>query len=132
MASFNSINGRKMHGNGALLTGLLREELGFDGVVVGDWNGHGQIDGCTNSDCPQALLAGLDIYMVPEDWKALHASLVAQVRDGKIPLARVDEEVMRVLHLKQRAGRSEERRVGTEGGSTCGSRWWPSHYKKKI
>jgi len=104
MASFNSINGRKMHGNGALLTGLLREELGFDGVVVGDWNGHGQIDGCTNSDCPQALLAGLDIYMVPEDWKALHESLVAQVRDGTIPMARVDEAVMRVLRLKQRAG----------------------------
>lgn len=104
MASFNSINGSKMHGNGVLLTGLLRGELGFDGVVVGDWNGHGQIDGCTNSDCPQALLAGLDIYMVPEDWKALHANMVAQVRGGTIPMARVDEAVMRVLRLKQRAG----------------------------
>src|SRR3990167_1569644 len=104
MASFNSINGQKMHGNGALLTGLLRGELGFDGIVVGDWNGHGQIDGCTNSDCPQTLLAGLDIYMVPEDWKALHASLLAQAHNGTIPMARVDEAVMRVLRLKQRAG----------------------------
>ncbi|MBA4164316.1 MAG: 1,4-beta-D-glucan glucohydrolase [Erythrobacter sp.] len=104
MASFNSINGLKMHGNGALLTGLLRGELGFDGIVVGDWNGHGQIDGCTNSDCPQALLAGLDIYMVPEDWKALHASLLAQAHNGTIPMARIDEAVMRVLRLKQRAG----------------------------
>src|SRR3546814_774529 len=104
MASFNSINGLKMHGNGALLAGLLRGELGFDGIVVGDWNGHGQIDGCTNSNCPQALLAGLDIYMVPEDWKALHASLVAQAHNGTIPMARIDEAVMRVLRLKQRAG----------------------------
>ena len=56
------------------------------GVVVGDWNGHAQIPGCTNSNCPQALLAGLDIYMVPDDAKALHASLLAQVKDGTIVL----------------------------------------------
>lgn len=104
MASFNSINGTKMHGNGPLLTGALRGDLGFDGVVVGDWNGHGQIQGCTNADCPQAMLAGLDIYMVPEDWKALHANLVAQVKDGTIPMARIDEAVMRVLRLKQDLG----------------------------
>ncbi|GAA4035756.1 glycoside hydrolase family 3 protein [Erythrobacter jejuensis] len=104
MASFNSINGQKMHGNKALLTDLLRGEMGFDGLVVGDWNGHGQIKGCTNTDCPQALLAGLDVYMVPEDWKGLYETLVKQVRDGTIPMARVDEAVARVLRIKQRAG----------------------------
>ncbi len=104
MASFNSINGTKMHGNGPLLTGELRGNLGFEGLVVGDWNGHGQVTGCTNSDCPQALLAGLDVYMVPEDWKALHVSLTAQVKDGTIPMARLDEAVLRVLRLKQQIG----------------------------
>jgi beta-glucosidase len=104
MASFNSINGTKMHGNKPLLTDQLRGTLGFSGVVVGDWNGHGQIEGCTNADCPQALLAGLDIYMVPEDWKALHASLVAQVKDGTIPMARLDEAVLRVLRMKAQLG----------------------------
>jgi beta-glucosidase len=104
MASFNSINGTKMHGNKPLLTDQLRGKLGFGGVVVGDWNGHGQIEGCTNSDCPQALMAGLDIYMVPEDWKALHASLVARVKDGTIPMARLDEAVLRVLRMKSQLG----------------------------
>lgn len=104
MASFNSINGTKMHGNAPLLTGLLRGRMGFNGVVVGDWNGHAQIPGCTNSNCPQALLAGLDIYMVPDDAKALHASLLTQVKDGTIPMARVDEAVSRVLRMKLRAG----------------------------
>ena len=104
MASFNSINGTKMHGNAPLLTGLLRGKMGFTGVVVGDWNGHAQIPGCTVSDCPQALLAGLDVYMVPDDAKALHASLLAQVKDGTIPLARLDEAVGRVLRMKLRAG----------------------------
>lgn len=104
MASFNSVNGRKMHGNQAMLTGVLRDELGFEGVVVGDWNGHAQVAGCTVTDCPQALLAGLDIYMVPDDWKGLMESLVAQVRDGTIPMARLDQAVGRVLRMKLRAG----------------------------
>lgn len=104
MASFNSINGRKMHGNKPLLTDVLRGGMGFDGLVVGDWNGHGQIKGCTVTDCPQSLMAGLDIYMVPDDWKALMESLTAQVEDGTIPMSRVDEAVTRVLRVKQRAG----------------------------
>jgi beta-glucosidase len=104
MASFNSINGRKMHGNKELLTDVLRGQMGFDGLVVGDWNGHAQIKGCTVTDCPQSLMAGLDIYMVPDEWKVLMETLIAQVKDGTIPMARVDEAVTRVLRVKQRAG----------------------------
>ena len=104
MASFNSINGEKMHGNKSLLTDVLRSELGFDGLVVGDWNGHGQVAGCTNTDCPQSLLAGLDIYMVPDDWKGLLETTVTQVKDGTIPMARLDEAVTRILRVKMRAG----------------------------
>ncbi len=104
MASFNSINGRKMHGNEELLTGVLRQQMGFDGLVVGDWNGHGQVAGCTVTDCPQSLLAGLDIYMVPDDWQGLMETLIAQVQDGTIPMARIDEAVTRVLRVKYRAG----------------------------
>ena len=108
MASFNSINGRKMHGNKDMLTDVLRGELGFEGLVVGDWNGHGQVKGCTNTDCPQSLLAGLDIYMVPDDWKGLLETLVSQVEDGTIPMAKLDEAVSRVLRLKMRAGLLDE------------------------
>ena len=100
MASFSSVNGEKMHGSTALLTGVLRHELGFGGLVVGDWNGHGELTGCTNSDCPKALLAGVDVYMVPEDWKGLYTNLLRQVRDGTVPIARVDEAVVRVLRVK--------------------------------
>ncbi|MDE1467603.1 glycoside hydrolase family 3 protein [Aurantiacibacter sp. D1-12] len=104
MASFNSINGRKMHGNEELLTEVLRGEMGFDGLVVGDWNGHGQVAGCTVTDCAQSLMAGLDIYMVPDDWRELTETLIAQVNDGTIPMERVDEAVTRVLRVKYRAG----------------------------
>jgi beta-glucosidase len=104
MASFSSINGAKMHGSHPFLTDLLRGNMGFDGLVVGDWNGHGQLRGCTNSNCPQALLAGLDIYMVPEDWRALHSSLMTQVADGTIPMSRLEEAVRRILRVKLRMG----------------------------
>ena len=110
MASFSSINGVKMHGSAEFLTGLLRGQMGFDGLVVGDWNGHGQIPGCTNSNCPQALLAGLDVYMVPEEWRALHATLMTQVSDGTIPMSRLDEAVRRVLRVKLRMGLFERGR----------------------
>ena len=100
MASFSSVNGEKLHGSAALLTGVLRKELGFGGLVVGDWNGHGEIAGCTNTDCPKSLLAGVDVYMVPEDWKGLYTTLLRQVRDGTIPMSRIDEAVARVLRVK--------------------------------
>ncbi len=110
MASFSSINGVKMHGSRPFLTDLLRGQMGFDGLVVGDWNGHGQLPNCTNSNCPQSLLAGLDIYMVPEDWRALHATLLTQVADGTIPMGRLDEAVRRILAVKLRMGLFERGR----------------------
>ncbi len=104
MASFNSFHGRKMHGHGPMLTDVLRGRMGFDGVVVGDWNGHGQVAGCSNTDCAASLNAGLDLYMAPDSWKGLYASLLRQVRDGDVTLQRLDEAVARILRVKLRAG----------------------------
>lgn len=104
MASFSSVNGEKMHGSKALLTDVLRGEMGFDGFVIGDWNGHAEIPGCTATNCPDSLLAGVDMYMAPDSWKGLYNSLLAQVKDGAIPMARLDEAVTRILTVKVRAG----------------------------
>ncbi len=102
MASYNSWHGVKMHANEALLTEVLKGQMGFDGFIMGDWNAHGQIPGCTNSDCPAAFNAGLDIFNAPQDWKALHANLVREVNDGTIPKARLDDAVRRILRVKIR------------------------------
>ncbi len=105
MASFNSWNGSKIHGDQYLLTDVLKNRMGFDGFIVGDWNGHGQIPGCTNDNCPQAANAGLDIYMVPTAaWKPLYYNLIKQVEAGEISMARVDDAVRRILRVKKRAG----------------------------
>ena len=104
MASFSSVNGEKMHGAKGLLTDLLRDDMGFDGFVIGDWNGHGEIPGCTATDCPDALLAGVDMYMAPDSWKGIYETLLAQVKNGTVPMARLDEAVTRILTVKIRAG----------------------------
>ena len=105
MASFNSWHGKKNHGNKYLLTDVLKEKMGFDGFVVGDWNGHGQVKGCSNESCPQAINAGLDIFMVPTDaWKPLYENTIAQVKSGEIAQARIDDAVSRILRVKFRAG----------------------------
>ena len=104
MASFSSWNGSKLHGNRSLLTGVLKERMGFDGFLVGDWNAHGQVDGCTNTDCPASIIAGLDMFMAPDSWKALYATTLAHVKAGTLPVARLDDAVRRVLRVKLRAG----------------------------
>lgn len=104
MATFNSVNGVKVHGSEALLDDMLRSQFGFQGMVVSDWNGIEQVPGCSASSCPQAVNAGIDMVMVPYDWKTLHANLIAQVEQGQISQARLDEAVLRVLEFKSAIG----------------------------
>ncbi len=104
MASFSTWNGAKHHGNRSLLTDVLKGRMGFAGLVVGDWNGHGQIPGCTVTDCPAAINAGLDLYMAPDSWKDLYANTLREARAGIIPAARIDDAVRRILRVKLRLG----------------------------
>lgn len=104
MASFNSINGNKIHGDKAILTGLLRDELDFKGVLVSDWNGIAQVPGCSNSSCAQAINAGIDVVMVPNDWRTFIDTTVKQVRAGTIAESRIDDAVLRILTFKEWLG----------------------------
>lgn len=104
MVSFSSWQGVKMTGNHSLVTGVLKERMDFGGFVVSDWNAHGQVAGCTNEACPQALMAGVDMYMAPDTWKPIYADLLARAKAGTIPMARIDEAVARILRVKARLG----------------------------
>ena len=104
MTSFSGWNGVKNHGNRSLMTDVLKGRMGFEGLVVGDWNAHGQIPGCTTTDCPQALNAGLDLYMAPDSWRGLYDSLVREAKDGTVPTARLDDAVRRILRVKAKLG----------------------------
>ncbi|MFC5439061.1 glycoside hydrolase family 3 protein [Rhodanobacter ginsenosidimutans] len=104
MASFSSWNGEKMSGHKGLLTDVLKGRMDFQGFVVGDWNGHGQVPGCTNEDCPQAINAGMDMFMAPDSWRGLYKNTLAEVKSGVIPMSRLDDAVSRILRVKMRLG----------------------------
>lgn len=110
MASFSSVRGEKTTGDRDLLTVALKERMGFDGLLVGDWNAHGQLPGCTNISCPAAINAGLDMFMAPDSWKGLYENTLAQARSGEIGRARLDDAVRRILRVKLRAGLFEKGR----------------------
>jgi len=104
MASFSSWNGEKLHGHKYLLTDVLKTRLGFDGFVVGDWNGHEQLETCSLTSCETAINAGVDMMMVPNDWKGFIESTLEQVKRGAISAQRLDDAVRRILRVKLRAG----------------------------
>lgn len=107
MASYNGWHGIKMHENEVLLTDVLKGRMGFNGYIIGDWNAHEEIPGCTRMDCPAAINAGVDMMMPPTDWRAFHAATVAHVKAGDIAMSRIDDAVRRILRVKKLVGMFE-------------------------
>ncbi|MDD1781907.1 glycoside hydrolase family 3 C-terminal domain-containing protein [Enterovibrio sp. ZSDZ35] len=118
MTSFNSwhddanydvmnteVYNKKLHGSKYIVNDVLKDKMGFDGLVVTDWNGHSEINGSTAGNSPQAVLAGNDIFMVTarKDWQAFYRNVIHQVNDGLIPMSRIDDAVTRILRVKMRA-----------------------------
>jgi beta-glucosidase len=110
MASYSSWQNQKMHGNRRLLTDVLKGRMGFEGFVVGDWNGHAQVPGCASDHCSAAFNAGVDMFMAPYNWQSLYANTLAEVRSGEISRARLDDAVRRILRVKLKLGLFETAR----------------------
>ncbi len=87
-----------------ILTGLLRQELGFRGIIITDAMNMKAITGLGESGqtAKSALLAGVDIILMPDHMPSAYNALLSAVKDGEIPVARVDESVRRILALKLR------------------------------
>jgi beta-glucosidase len=100
MVSFSSINGEKLHGSKALVTDLLKTELGFKGVVITDWEGI-QMGGLS---LKQGLDAGIDMFMFAQSWKTSLPEIIALVEDGHVSVSRIDDAVTRILKMKLKLG----------------------------
>lgn len=106
MISYGSWNGTRMHVHRELITGLLKEHMGFDGLVISDWEAIDLVPACSLQSCPEAVNAGIDMFMFGDRaaWKGFIENTLEQVKDGTIPAERIDEAVTRILRVKMRAG----------------------------
>lgn len=127
MITFNSWNGQKLHGHEYMINNVLKGQMGFDGLVLSDWNGISQVQGCTKSSCAKAINAGIDMVMVPEKWKEFIANTVYQVQNREIPVQRIDDAVLRILRVKLRAGLFDKGRPSQRPGAVPFSIGHASH-----
>ncbi|GAA3961048.1 beta-glucosidase H [Actinoplanes auranticolor] len=95
MSAYNGVNGQPMASNGRLQSDILKDEWGFDGIVVSDWR--------AARETVPAALGGLDIAM-PAMENPWGAKLVAAVRAGEVAEELIDDKVRRVLRLAGRVG----------------------------
>ena len=109
MVNSGDINGVPVHASHYLLTDVLRNELGFRGLVVSDWEDIKKLVtehrvAATEKEATRiAVMAGIDMSMVPSDY-SFSDNLIALVKEGAVPQARIDEAVARILRLKFELG----------------------------
>lgn len=105
MASYNSVDGVKCHENKHLLTDVLKNELGFTGFVVSDYNAIEQTSGATYKDQVELCVnAGIDMFMEPNTWKECMETLLELVAEGRVTEERINDAVTRILRVKFTAG----------------------------
>ena len=111
MISYNSWHGKKLHGHKYLINDILKQELGFKGFVVSDWAGINEIDKDYKASIIKSINAGIDMVMVPGSLNPDHDSYddfirlaIESVKEGSIPMNRIDDAVTRILKIKKKIG----------------------------
>ncbi|MEO8533649.1 MAG: glycoside hydrolase family 3 N-terminal domain-containing protein [Flavobacterium sp.] len=105
MVSSGEINGTPVHSSKHLITDILKNELGFEGVVVTDWkdiiylNTRHKVAETKRDAVRIAVMAGIDMSMVPEEF-TFYTDLVDLVKKGEVPMSRIDDAVTRILRMK--------------------------------
>ncbi|WP_461256551.1 glycoside hydrolase family 3 protein [Treponema sp. R80B11-R83G3] len=120
MPSFSSVNGVKMHESKNLLTDLLKEEMGFEGFIISDWAAITQLSGGNyKAQIANAINAGVDMVMATNgsgSWINFIKYLKELVNEGTVPMARIDDAVLRILRFKWRIGLFEETPLTKKAG----------------
>jgi len=100
MPSYSSWNGVKVSGDKHLLTEILKQELGFQGFLISDYNAIDQVDKDYKKAVGMSINAGMDMAMAPNTYKKFFLTLKELVREGRVPMSRIDDAVTRILRVK--------------------------------
>lgn len=104
MVSYNSWNGVKMTGHRYMLTEVLKNELGFEGIVISDYNAIDQVHPDYKTAIELSINAGIDMAMVPTRYREFFRLLKELVEEGRVPMERIDDAVLRILRVKYAMG----------------------------
>ena len=104
MPSYSSWNGIKCSANRHLLTEILKQELGFQGFLISDYNALDQIDPDFKKSLEISINAGMDMVMLTDKYAAFCQRVQELVNEGKVPMSRIDDAVTRILRVKFAAG----------------------------
>ncbi|MDG1906367.1 MAG: glycoside hydrolase family 3 protein [Arenicella sp.] len=104
MASFNSWNGDKCHGHKQLLTDVLKDEMGFEGFIISDWDGIDYLSEDYYDAVGKGVNAGIDMFMVSVEWIEFISHVRNHVLNGTVSMQRIDDAVRRILLTKFAAG----------------------------
>jgi len=100
MPSYNSWNGVKVSGSKDLLTDILKNEIGFQGFLISDYNAVDQITKDYKTAIGISINAGMDMVMVPDHYREFIKNLKELANDGTVPMSRIDDAVTRILRVK--------------------------------
>ncbi len=111
MPSYSSVNGVKCSANRRFLTEILKQEMGFEGFLISDYNAIDQIKpGDYKGSVEISINAGMDMVMVPYHYPYFFKFLKESVNEGKVPLSRIDDAVTRILRVKFAMGLFDKNR----------------------
>ena len=100
MPSYSSWNGVKCSASKRLLTEILKDELGFQGFLISDYSAIDQVSKNYKEAVRISINAGMDMVMVPSRYREYIKDLKALVKEGKVPMSRIDDAVLRILRVK--------------------------------
>jgi beta-glucosidase len=100
MPSYSSWNGVKCSGSKRLLTEILKDELKFNGFLISDYDAIDEMPGDYKTQIERSVNAGMDMFMVSAKYRELYGLLLELVRENRVPMARIDDAVKRILRVK--------------------------------
>jgi beta-glucosidase len=100
MPSYSSWNGVKCSADYILLTEILKQEIGFEGFLISDYSAEKELPGSFKQQIETTINAGMDMVMVPDNYQEFIRLLIENVKDGRVPMSRIDDAVLRILRVK--------------------------------